>query len=311
MTATGTITGGNLSTGGNISVTGNAAVTGNLTVSGISELGDVANVRIDGGALNQFLQTDGNSNLIWASLSVSTIANGTSQISIPAINGNVNTSVGGVANVFVVTALGANVTGTLTTTATITGGNITTGGNLSATGNAAITGNISGGNLITTGSVTTANITTGASSTAGTITGNWTLTAGSKLSATYADLAEYYSIDSVATPGTVVEFGGNCEIRVCMKDMSRHVAGVVSTKPAFIMNDTVSKIGELRAPVALQGRVPCKVIGTVTKGDMMVSAGDGLARAEISPVLGSIIGKALEDKHTLEIGVIEVVVGRL
>ena len=62
--------------------------------------------------------------------------------------------------------------------------------------------------------------------------------------------------------------------------------------------------------VALTGRVPCKVIGPVRKGDMMVSAGNGQARAEENPVLGSVIGKALENFDGVE-GVIEVVVGRL
>jgi hypothetical protein len=62
--------------------------------------------------------------------------------------------------------------------------------------------------------------------------------------------------------------------------------------------------------LALQGRVPCKVRGKVSKGDMMVSAGGGYARAEHSPILGSIIGKALEDFDGIS-GVIEVVVGRL
>ena len=62
--------------------------------------------------------------------------------------------------------------------------------------------------------------------------------------------------------------------------------------------------------VALQGRVPVKVTGKVSKGDMMVSAGNGMARAEEDPKLGSVIGKALQD-HDGEEGMIEVVVGRM
>jgi hypothetical protein len=68
--------------------------------------------------------------------------------------------------------------------------------------------------------------------------------------------------------------------------------------------------GEFVVPLALQGRVPCNVLGPVAKGDMMVSAGNGFARAENSPKIGAVIGKALED-FTGESGVIEVVVGRL
>jgi hypothetical protein len=62
--------------------------------------------------------------------------------------------------------------------------------------------------------------------------------------------------------------------------------------------------------VALTGRVPTLVFGNVAKGDMMVSAGHGRARAEDNPLTGSIIGKALEDFTGLE-GMIEIVVGRL
>jgi hypothetical protein len=68
--------------------------------------------------------------------------------------------------------------------------------------------------------------------------------------------------------------------------------------------------GEHVVEVALLGRVPCKVVGPVAKGDMMVSAGNGRARAEANPKLGSVIGKALENFSGSE-GVIEVVVGRL
>jgi hypothetical protein len=71
-----------------------------------------------------------------------------------------------------------------------------------------------------------------------------------------------------------------------------------------------SLTGDNVVALALQGRVPCKVQGTVRKGDMMVSAGNGQARAEANPRVGSVIGKALEDFDGLE-GIIEVVVGRV
>ena len=67
---------------------------------------------------------------------------------------------------------------------------------------------------------------------------------------------------------------------------------------------------EYTAVVALQGRVPCFVVGTVRKGDMMVSAGNGAARAEENPQVGTVIGKALENFDG-DSGVIEVVVGRI
>ena len=141
----------------------------------------------------------------------------------------------------------------------------------------------------------------------GNITGDWRLTGTSKLQATYADLAEKYRADAEYAPGTVLEFGGTAEVTIA-EDSTRRVAGVVSTNPAYSMNSECQ--GEFVAELALTGRVPCKVRGKVSKGDMMVSAGGGFARAEYSPILGSVIGKALEDFDGGE-GVIEVVVGRL
>jgi hypothetical protein len=66
----------------------------------------------------------------------------------------------------------------------------------------------------------------------------------------------------------------------------------------------------LKNLIALQGRVPCKVTGKVRKGDMMVAAGNGMAKAHDDPRTGSIIGKALQDFDG-ESGVIEIAIGRL
>ena len=96
----------------------------NFTANGISNLNAISNVRITGGTSGQFIQTDGAGNLSFTTISTAGISNGTSNVSIPSVNGNVNTSVGGVANVFVVTSSGANVTGTLDTTGNITAGNV-------------------------------------------------------------------------------------------------------------------------------------------------------------------------------------------
>ena len=130
---------------------------------------------------------------------------------------------------------------------------------------------------------------------------------GVSTTAQYADLAEKYSADAEYEPGTVLCFGGDAEVTECVADMCRKVAGVVTTAPAHLMN---SELGGVAAAIALQGRVPCKVVGPVAKGDMMVAAGNGRARAEANPVMGSVIGKALENFEGGE-GVIEVAVGRL
>lgn len=124
----------------------------------------------------------------------------------------------------------------------------------------------------------------------------------------YADLAEKYTADADYETGTVLDFGGANEVTISAKDMSRKIAGVVSTNPGYLMNAELES--EFVITLALAGRVPCKVQGTIRKGDMMVSAGNGYARAEEDPKLGSVIGKALEDFDG-ETGIIEVVVGRL
>jgi hypothetical protein len=127
-------------------------------------------------------------------------------------------------------------------------------------------------------------------------------------SAQYADLAECYVGDESYPPGTVVKFGGVNEITVCDQDSDPAVAGVVTTNPAYKMNTALS--ANHVVIIALCGRVPCLVQGPVNKGAMMVSAGNGRARAETSPAAGTVIGKAIEDFDG-STGTIEVAVGRL
>jgi hypothetical protein len=149
-------------------------------------------------------------------------------------------------------------------------------------------------------------LTTGANTTAGTITGNWTLSSGSRLIATYADLAEYYEADQDYAPGTVLEFGGDKEVTLA-EDGTNRVAGVVSTDPAYAMN---AKCPGIAVAIALQGRVPVKVRGQIRKGDMMISGGNGYARPTTTPQIGTVIGKALQNFDGVE-GVIEIAIGRL
>jgi len=131
---------------------------------------------------------------------------------------------------------------------------------------------------------------------------------GTATQAEYADLAEMYAADAEYAPGTVVVFGGDAEVTADAKDADRKIAGVVSTNPAHLMNSAME--ADHTVAVALTGRVPVKVTGTIAKGDMLVAAGNGVARAEADPKMGSVIGKALENFDGAE-GVIEVVVGRL
>jgi hypothetical protein len=131
---------------------------------------------------------------------------------------------------------------------------------------------------------------------------------GTAVQAQYADLAEKYLCDMQCDPGTVMIFGGNKEVTAARDFMDRRIAGVVSTNPAYMMNSEQ----EGGIYVALQGRVPCKVVGKIRKGDMLISSGaPGVATAEKNPALGSVIGKALEDYDSQTVGIIEVVVGRI
>lgn len=125
-------------------------------------------------------------------------------------------------------------------------------------------------------------------------------------SAQYADLAEIYESDSEYEVGTVVVFGGDKEITTTDKKYDNRVAGVISENPAYLMNSDSQ--GQA---VALLGKVKCKVHGTITKGMMLVASDiTGCAVKSENPPAGSVVGKALEDYDSEEIGTINIVVGR-
>tara|TARA_R110000851_G_scaffold37425_1_gene96698 strand:+ start:1126 stop:9189 length:8064 start_codon:yes stop_codon:yes gene_type:complete len=172
-------------------------------------------------------------------------------------------------------------------------------GNFSA---GTITANLTGTASALNGTATTTNITTGAAATAGSITGNWSLTSGSRMQATYADLAEIYATDQEYEVGTVVMFGGDKEVTIANEYATTRVAGVISTDPAFIMNN----MAEGQA-VALKGRIPVKVQGIVCKGDFIIASNTpGVGIAVDNYIGGAVIGKAIEDKTTHDVGIIEV-----
>jgi hypothetical protein len=131
---------------------------------------------------------------------------------------------------------------------------------------------------------------------------------GVSTSAQYADLAEIYTSDKDYEPGSVVVFGGEKEVTLPNSAYDTRIAGVVSTNPAYLMND--SAVG---LPIALTGRVPCKVIGPIKKGDLLVASKfPGIAQAidNAKWVPGCVIGKALENVVETTIVTIEVVIGR-
>jgi hypothetical protein len=316
---------------GSLSVTGNVSG-GNLNVTG--------NI-VDTGALSIITAASGN---------VSLAPNGTNVLVATTTGANITgtlnaTGNANVGNLGAATVTATTLTGTLSTAAQTSITSVGTLGSLAVT--AAITGgslgvstgNITGGNLILSGAIedsaqldirTTASngnivltpngtgvilvvkdIVNGQANGVGNIGSSvafFNTVFAKATSAQYADLAESYTADADYAPGTVLVFGGTQEVTISNTDSDRRIAGVVSTNPSYIMNSGLES--NHVSIVALQGRVPTKVTGKVSKGDLMVSAGNGHARAEQDPKLGAVIGKALEDFDG-NAGVIEVVVGRI
>lgn len=201
------------------------------------------------------------------------------------------------------TSSGSNTTfGNLTVTGNITVNNISATNNCNAN---AISTNF----LTVNTSATMTNITTGGNTIAGNITGNWTLTSGSRLQATYADLAERFESDIEYDAGTVVQLGGDKEITMVKFELSEDVFGVISDTAAYLMNAGAGN-DKTHPPVAVSGRVQVKVKGKVKKGDRLVSAGNGLARAAKSGEANAFntIGRALSDKNTDDLGTVEAIV---
>ena len=132
---------------------------------------------------------------------------------------------------------------------------------------------------------------------------------GTATTAKYADLAENYLGDADYEPGTVIVLGGEAEVTLTDKKGDHRVAGVVTTNPAHLMNSDLE--GDYITGVALAGRVPCKVIGIVAKGDILVSSAiPGYAMVDNNPSYGTIIGKAVASKDDSERGFVEVLVGK-
>jgi hypothetical protein len=166
------------------------------------------------------------------------------------------------------------------------------------------------GNVGNVGCVFNGNVlTTGSNANVGTITGNWTLTPGSRLQATYADLAERFEADAEYDAGTVVELGGNKEITAVKYELSDDVFGVISNTAAYLMNAGAGD-DKTHPPVAVSGRVAVKVTGIIQKGQRLVSAGNGLARAakDGEATAFNTIGRALTDKNSEGEGYVEAIV---
>ena len=126
---------------------------------------------------------------------------------------------------------------------------------------------------------------------------------GTSTAAQYADVAENFTTDAHYVPGTVVALGGAEEITRVNEELADNVFGVISSRPAYLMNAAL----EDGAAVAVAGRVPVRVVGQINKGDRLVSAGNGLARAAQpgEATAFNVIGRAIESKSTEQEGTVE------
>jgi hypothetical protein len=145
----------------------------------------------------------------------------------------------------------------------------------------------------------------------GTATEQWNTIYGHTVEATYADLAERYAADAPYEPGTVLVFGGEAEVTTTTMLASTKVVGIVSTDPALKMNSAAGN-SDTHPYIALKGRVPCKVIGEINRGDLLVTSDKaGYAKRSLGvPMIGTVIGKAIGNNESGE-GIIEVFVSMM
>ncbi len=269
VSVTGNIDAGNLRTGGQVTATGN--VTGGNIIS-LGSVSATANLSAAGNVAGTFFI--GNGSLLSGlslGVSVTKFVNGTSEGNAGTPGGNIAFTVGGVANVAVLTTSGAVLTGLSVPSIDKTGANAV--GNIGSAAN------------------------------------YFNRLFATATTALYADVAERFEADEELDPGTVVELGGAKEITKAKQDLSEKVFGVISTRPAYTMNGGAGD-DDTHPPVAMTGRVPVYVIGTVIKGDRLVSAGNGAARSAQpgEATAFNVIGRALVDKPYPELGTIEAIV---
>jgi hypothetical protein len=275
VVATGNVTGGNIVTAGLITAAGAITSTANVTGGNLRTGGLVSatgNITSAANIAGTFFIGNG-SQLTGLSLGVSVtkFVNGTSEGNIGDSGGNINFNVAGTSNVAVLTTTGAVFTGLTTPSIAKSGTNAV--GNIGSSAN------------------------------------YFNRVFATATTALYADVAERFASDEVMEPGTVVELGGTKEITRATNDLSEQVFGVISTNPAFMMNGGAGE-DDTHPAVAMTGRVPVKVVGCIRKGDRLVSAGDGVARAAQpgEATAFNVIGRSLVDKLTPESGTIEAIV---
>ena len=347
VSVSGNVTGGNIVTAGLISATGN--VSGNFflgngsQLSGISAAASAAkiengtsNIQFTGSGGSATINIGGTANVVVID-TTTLFANVANVQSIVKSSANAVGNVGSTTNYFnqifvdrvnatTVSAAG-NVTGgnvifgsgIVSGTGNITGGNVLGGANVNATTHTgttvSVSGNITGGNLVTSGTTGVLSVNsithtgTNAIGNIGSSSSYFNQVFATATTALYADVAERFWADEILEAGTVVELGGSAEITRSLTELSENVFGVISTRAAYLMNGGAGE-NDTHPPVAMTGRVPVKVTGIVHKGDRLVSAGAGIARAAQAGEATSfnVIGRSLVDKPTPESGIIEAIV---
>ena len=294
VSVTGNITGGNINAAG-LSLSSNVVSQINSTAN-ITTTGNISGGNIIGTIVLTSLSTAGN--VTAGNLAVSGVLLSTNTVSAAGNITGGNVLGGALVNATSHTGTTVSVTGN------ITGGNIITAGVLSVSGGGSI--------ALGTGNVTLGNVNNGGLNGVGNIGASgagFNTVFALATSAQYADLAERYAADAVLEPGTVVDLGGTHEITQSQQDLSDAVFGVISTSAAYMMNNSAGS-DATHPLVAIAGRVPTKVTGAVRKGDRLVSAGNGTARAAHpgEATWLNVIGRALENKDSTELGMIEATV---
>ena len=302
---------------GALQVTGITATTGAITNLTVANLAVTGSTTLAGNVnATNFIASQG---VYGSTLSGTIITPAQPQItSVGTLSGlTVSSTINGSVSGSAATVTGAAQTA-ITSVGTLTG--LTVSG--TATVSTLNAGNISVSTLSpTTLSATTVNATNYTMSATFLPTSNGTLNLGGPsnyfatiygqaTTARYADLAENYVADAQYAPGTVLVFGTTSEVTTSTTANDTKVAGVVSTQPAHLMNSGLE--AEFVVAVGLTGRVPCKVTGTVNRGDLLTTSDiPGVAMATTTPVYGSVIGKALGTHSGETVGTVEIVVGRL
>jgi hypothetical protein len=256
------------------------------------------------GSSGQYLESTG-SGVRWSTVDATQIFSGTSSLAIISSGGNIRANIGG-ATIETISSGGISVTGNVTlsgniidtgplTVSTSSNGNITFAPN--GTGVVIVNTDLRNGQANGVGNI-------------GTTGGFFNTVFAKSTSAQYADVAEQYLADADYPVGTVLVIGGDKEVTQSTGACQTSVAGTISENPGVLMNRGLE--GEHVAAVALLGRVPCRVIGTINKGDLLMSSEiPGVACKLENYTPGCVIGKALAN-HTVDTeGTIEIMVGRL